>query len=127
MTKKSRCENAAGWWERQQHQRLRENSHKRQIEKYAMDLATQRSLVTLANFNVSDQVTPLFKTLKASHGPPGKVASTPASPLITARQSPPGSSLAELLAWTDVRFFLAPVLFPLPGTFSSFQTPICPY
>lgn len=44
----------------------RENSHKIQIEKYPMDLATQKSLGTLANFRVNDQVTSLFKILMAS-------------------------------------------------------------
>lgn len=46
-----------------------------QIEKYPMSPATQSLSVTLTNFHVSDQVMPPFKTLKASQGPPDKVAS----------------------------------------------------
>lgn len=55
-----------------------------------MDLVTQRSLVTLANFHVSDQVTPLIKVFKASQCPPDKVISTPLSLLTTPAPSPQG-------------------------------------
>ena len=92
--------------------------------KYPMDLATQKSLVTLANFHVNDHLTPLLKTLKASRCPPEKVASTPASPLTTfmhSLQSQPGWA-----ACMDRCHNLSPVLLPLPGTLSSSQTPVCP-
>lgn len=58
------------------------------LKSIQMDLVTQWLLVTLANFHVSDQVTPLIKVFKASQCPPGKVISTPPSLLTTSTPSP---------------------------------------
>lgn len=69
-----------------------------------MDSATQGSLVTLANFHINHQLTPLFKTLKASCHPPEEVASTPASPLTLPMHPMSGSSQAEVTAWRDAPF-----------------------
>lgn len=90
------------------------------LKSIRMDLVTQRLLVTLANFHVSDQVTPLIKVFKASQCPPDKVISTPLSLLTTPAPSPQGPVMPNYSH--DSR---APVLFPLPETLSSSHTPTC--
>lgn len=87
-----------------------------------MDSATQGSLVTLANFHINHQLTPLFLNLKASCCPAEKVAPS-ASPLTLSTHSMSDSSQAEVTAWRGCPL-PSPVLLPLPGTLSSSQTPV---
>lgn len=105
--------------------------------KYTMDLATQKSLVTSANFHVNDHLTPLFKTLRTSRCPPEKVASTPASPLTTSMhplqapdrlsclhgQMPHSLSCAAPSAWNPLLLSDSRMSFPNNSSTISFREP----